>query len=63
MNDEIKEGLKMKYFVLKPKGKDQYAVASRKALIAYADIISSENSLLAKELRDWVNKEIDNSKI
>lgn len=62
MSTEIK-GLQMKYFVLKPKGKDQYAVASRKALLTYADIICSENPLLAKELRDWVNKEIDNSKI
>lgn len=53
----------MKYFVLKPKGKDQYAVASRKALLAYADIISSENPTLATDLRDWVNKEIENAKI
>ena len=53
-------GLKMKYFVLKPTPKipgDRYAAASRKAMRAYANHISSENPMLANDLREWANKE------
>ena len=51
------EGLIMKYFVLKPKGKSIYAAASRKALRAYAHHIFSVNEDLATGLLDWADKE------
>ena len=51
-----------KPFILEPEGKNQYAVASRKALLTYADIIASENPVLALALREWVNFEIEKSK-
>ena len=53
-------GLKMKYFVLKPKSKvanDPYAKASRKAMRVYANTIKSTNSVLADALRDWAKRE------
>lgn len=52
------DGLQMKYFVLKPRGSDPYAYASRAALVAYAEAIRSENSELARDLREWVLQEI-----
>ena len=51
------EGLQMKYFVLKPKGKDIYAEASRKAMRVYASHIERENPEMTKQLRDWADKE------
>ncbi len=33
------DGLKTKYFVLKPNGTDPYAIASRAAITAYAESI------------------------
>jgi len=51
------EGLVMKYFVLKPKGTDIYAVASRKAMITYAQIISKENPQLSDDLILWAGEE------
>jgi len=51
------DGLLMKYFVLKPKGKDEYARASRKALRAYALAIRFENLALCEQLRDWADRE------
>jgi hypothetical protein len=51
------DGLKMKYFVLKPKGDDPHAIASRDAMRAYATAIKIENSILAKELNDWATAE------
>jgi len=53
------DGLIMKYFVLKPKGTDQYAQASRKAMRAYATAIGGENPQLKKELREWADRETD----
>lgn len=50
-------GLEMKYFVLKPKGGDAYAAASRKAMRTYATMIKQENPELAKELREWADSE------
>lgn len=44
----------MKYFVLKPRGADKYAEASRKAMNTYAAVIGRKNKKLAKELNDWV---------
>jgi hypothetical protein len=52
-------GLLMKYFVLKPKGKDIYAAASRQAMEAYAQLlyITNTNPELAKELTEWAERE------
>lgn len=50
-------GLIMKYFVLKPKGTDHYAIASRVAMRAYAAHIKIINPTLCKELRDWADRE------
>lgn len=52
----------MKYFVLKPAGKDKFAVASRKAMIKYADHImetaeSEEDKQFAMEIHRWVGDE------
>jgi len=52
------KGLEMKYFVLKPKGKDVYSEASRKAMRAYATHIEPHNKELANELRNWADKEM-----
>lgn len=51
-------GLQMKYFVLKPKGNDRYAEASRAAMNQYARLIEHENPQLAKELREWTQREL-----
>ncbi len=54
------EGLKMKYFVLKPEAKaynDIYAEASRRAMKTYSNHIRQENEVLAKELRSWADEE------
>lgn len=51
------KGLRLKYFVLKPCGKDAYAAASRKAMAAYAEAIASEDPQLSHELMDWYYKE------
>ena len=51
------DGLLMKYFVLKPKGEDAYADASRRAMRAYARRIHRENPELADQLRDWADSE------
>lgn len=48
----------MKYFVLKPKGEDLYAHASREAIKVYADQIECIDPDLAKDLRDWRATEI-----
>jgi len=52
-------GLEMKYFVLKPKGVDSYAEASRKAIIAYAKHIQSINPTLANDLKKWMEQLIN----
>ena len=51
------DGLLMKYFVLKPRGGDIYAKASRKAMRSYATMVGQENPTLAKQLRDWADDE------
>ena len=51
------EELRMKYFVLKPKGNDAYANASRIAMAAYAKAINDENPKLKQELVDWIFEE------
>lgn len=49
--------LETRYFVLKPKGNDEYARASRHAMITYAGIIKHTNFQLAVELRRWADVE------
>ena len=55
------DGLQMKYFVLKPRGKDIYARASRRAMRAYAALIESANEQFANELRAWADVEFGNA--
>ena len=50
-------GLKLKYFVLKPKGRNAYAIASRRAMLEFSRAIASEDPVLAQGLRDWVERE------
>lgn len=50
-------GLMMRYFVLKPRGMDWHANASRAAMFAYADMIKGHEPELAKELIEWATKE------
>lgn len=50
-------GLELKYFVLKPKGTDIYAQASRKAMRAYARHVASENDELYHDLQNWAERE------
>ena len=56
-------GLHMKYFVLKPKGKDKFAEASRKAMTAYAEhllknVECADDQGFAEELLAWVSDKI-----
>lgn len=46
-------GLQMKYFVLNPNKNDAYGVASRKALLAYAEAIEETNHDLFLDLTKW----------
>lgn len=55
--DKSTKGLEMKYFVLKPKGHNPYAKASRAAMEAYAFQITEENPILASNIRAWIKKE------
>jgi hypothetical protein len=48
-------GLEMKYFVLTPVTHNaEYALASRAAMLTYADKIENHNPKLATDLRNWV---------
>lgn len=51
------DGLLLKYFVLRPKGIDAHAQASREAMLAYSNRMSYSNPLLAGEIASWVKKE------
>jgi len=53
------EGLLLKYFVVKPKGNNIYAKASREAILRYADIIKIINPIFANDLIKWVENEQD----
>lgn len=59
----MNKGLQMKYFVLKPKGDDDYAEASRLAMETYADYITLENKELGDSLRKWAEDERTKSHI
>ena len=50
------DGLKMKYFVLRPDKDDDHAFASRMAIRAYAANIRKTNPQLAKDLNIWVEE-------
>ena len=49
--------LMLKYFVLKPKGEDVYAKASRTAMHAYARVIRETNPEFSAEIADWASLE------
>ena len=51
------KGLYPKYFVVKPKGSDTQAKASRAALLAYAGAVKEENPALYQDLMYWVRHE------
>ena len=51
------DGLLMKYFVLKPRGVDEYAAASRRAMRVYASHICGVNPVLCANLREWADRE------
>lgn len=54
----MSEGLMMKYFVLKPKGTNVHAQASRKAMRVYANYMMAHGEeRFGQELRDWADKE------
>jgi hypothetical protein len=55
----MSDGLLMKYFVLKPRGTDVYARASRRAMRTYASLILEENEKFADELRAWADREFE----
>ena len=49
--------IQMKYFVLKPQGNNAYARASRSAMRIFANVIRTEDPLLADELQEWADSE------
>lgn len=49
--------LEMKYFVLKPRGVDRHAMASRIAMRVYAKLFRDYDPELATSMEEWVNKE------
>jgi hypothetical protein len=49
--------LQMKYFVLRPKGTDLHAKASRAAMRQYAKVMAEENAQLAVEVLAWATRE------
>jgi hypothetical protein len=51
--NDMSTGLEMKYFVLKPKGTDAYAEASRAAMCVYAKKIRPVNPELARDIDIW----------
>ena len=53
----MSEQLMMKYFVLKPKGNDLFAKASRQAMLKYASVIRDEHPEFAAQIREWVGEE------
>ena len=55
--------IEMKYFVLKPRGDDAYAAASREAMCAYAEVIEECNPSLAVDLRQWARREEEYSRL
>lgn len=52
----------MKYFALKPHGTNEYARASRAAMLTYAAAIAEENPELSRQLTKWAAKETPEQK-
>jgi hypothetical protein len=50
--------LLMKYFVLKPRGTDLFARASRAAMFRYAKEIMEQEPIFSKQVWDWAAKEM-----
>jgi len=57
------DGLKLKYFVLKPEGTDIFAEASRRAMREYANTIRrvGDNKAFSDEIREWADTEFRNA--
>jgi len=51
------EGLILKYFIVKPKGNNIYAKASREAMLRYAEVINIINPVFANDIIEWVHSE------
>lgn len=51
--------LEMRYFVLKPKGNSEHALASRVAMRAYAAAIKGTDLQMSQELYAWADKEAE----
>ena len=51
--------LEMKYFVLKPRGHDVYAEASRAAMRTYANYMADVDNDFSNSLWEWVTIEED----
>lgn len=58
----MEEGVLLRYFVLKPRGRDAYALASRDAMRQYAASIRLTNPALAQALWEWVAREAKRGK-
>ena len=50
-------GFLIKYFVLKPKGKDQFAIASRAAMRTFAQSMHGHDNELADYVKAWAESE------
>ena len=50
------ERLEMKYFVLNPHKDNLFGVASRKAILRYAEIIQHVHPKFATDLRKWIEE-------
>jgi len=53
--------LQMKYFVLKPRGSNAHAEASRCAMMEYSRMIQSTDKELAASLVEWAHEEKKNA--
>lgn len=49
--------IKLKYFVLKPRGSDAYAKASRTALRVFSTEMEQDDPALAAQLKRWAYDE------
>ena len=51
------KGFKVKYFVLKPKGTDQFAKASRAAMRTFAQSMHGHDNELSDYVKAWAESE------
>jgi hypothetical protein len=54
--------LRLKYFTLKPRGTDAYALTSRHAMLMFASHIQAVDPELATQVRIWAQTEADIAK-